>query len=201
MIFLFQIPPILESISSTTSYSRRDNAETSGAILLGLQRIEDDLLDHVVGLIGEEVVAKLGLVGASALVPRRVPDSGVDLDACNAHRSLVGGKVPGGDVQNAKVGAVLERLVTHALEDQGEGGAQRPCPGVVGTAEGGSGKIRDCRVSKARSAFCLSRAVCQCYRYVPVKLVRLVPKLLRTPPQPSKMSEVADNRLVALDLI
>lgn len=161
------------------------DTKASGTVSLGLQSICDDLLDHVVSLIRQEVVDELRLVTSTAVGPRGVPNSGVNLDTSDADSSLVGSKVANGNVQDTKGGAVLKVLVADALERQGELDVERLGPGIVGGAERGSGEVGDC----IRNGSVIMALFALWQDCVPVKFVRLMPKLLRTPPQPSKIAE------------
>lgn len=70
--------PITVSSSPTTASSSdhlllalefSNHTKTSRTVGLRLQGIGDDLLDHVVSLIRQEVVDELGLVGVTSVVP------------------------------------------------------------------------------------------------------------------------------------
>lgn len=69
----------------------------------------------MMSLVGQEVVGKLSLVGLTALIPRGVPDSSVDLDARDTERGLVGGKVADRNVEHTKGGAVLLMSIRNVL--------------------------------------------------------------------------------------
>lgn len=90
-----------------------------------------------------------------------------------------------------------------ALEQEGELGVQRPSPRVVGGTKSRSREVGNCQVfksAKVSSVLCLRCGGWE-KKHIPVKFVRTLPKVLKTPPQPSKISEDSETSLVAVDLM